>query len=84
MMCPIMGMMEHYFLLVSFSWMLIEGIQFYRMVNNVFYAWTTKLTVFYFLVAYAVPLLIFFITILTASFTEEDVLGAYAGYEPYL
>ena len=75
-----MGMMEHYFLLVSFMWMLIEGYQFYRMVNNAFYARTRQWTVFYIIVAYAVPLLIFLITILVASFNEEvGVLGAYTG-----
>jgi len=78
-----MGMVLHYFLLVAFMWMLIEGFELYRMVNHVFGASTSKLTIIYALLAYTVPLLIVVTTILTAVFIEEDFLNAYAGDETY-
>lgn len=76
-------MIVHYFLLVAFMFMLIEGFQLYEIVKHVFEAWTTKLTIIYVVVAYAVPLLILIITVVTASFVEEDVLKVYKKYETY-
>lgn len=76
-------MVLHHFLLVPFAGILIEGFQLIKIANNVFDVWATKLTVFYALVAYIVPLLIVLITIITASFIEENVLMAYSAYETY-
>lgn len=83
-MCPILGMSIHYFLLVSFMLLLIEGFQLYQIVKNVFEVWTTKLTVLYVIVAYTVPLLILIITVIMASFIEEDVWDVYRKYEMHL
>ena len=76
-------MVLHYFLLVAFMWMLIEGYQLYRIVTQVFDVLTTKLTIFYVLVAYIVPAVIVIATVLTATFIEDDFLKAYAGDETY-
>ena len=78
-----MGMVLHYFLLVAFMWMLIEGYQLYRIVTQVFDVLTTKLTIFYFLVAYILPAVIVIATVLTATSIEDDFLKAYAGDETY-
>lgn len=78
-----MGMVLHYFLLVAFMWMLIEGYQLYRIVTHVFDVLTTKLTIFYALVAYILPAVIVIATVLTATSIEDDFLKAYAGDETY-
>lgn len=80
-----MGAMLHYFLLVAYMWMLIEGFQLYRMVKNAFDGWTTKLTIFYVLVAYTVPLLIV-IVVLTAGDSDGSYYGPTVycqGYDHY-
>jgi len=77
-------MVLHYFLLVAFMWMLIEGYELHRMVNQIFGTLSSKLTIIYALLAYTVPLLIVVITMLTAVFIEEDFLDAYAGDETYV
>ena len=79
-----MGMVLHYFLLAAFMWMLIEGCELYRMVNQIFGTLRSKLTIIYALLAYTVPLLIVVITMLTAVFIEKDFLDAYAGDETYV
>ena len=79
-----MGIVLHYFLLVAFMWMLIEGYELHRMVNQIFGTLPSKLTIIYALLAYTVPLLIVVITMLTAVFIEKDFLDAYAGDETYL
>lgn len=74
-----MGMSIHYFLLVAFMWMFIDGYQLYRIVNNFFNVWTIKMTVFYVILGYTVPLLTLMLTALAASFIQGNVLMVYNG-----
>lgn len=87
-----MGVLLHYFLLVSFMWMFIEGVQLYRMTMNVFNVLTTKWTLAYIALAYTIPILIVGITVICASqFARNSqnetacngVINVYAGDETY-
>lgn len=76
-------MVLHYFLLVAFMWMFIEGFQLYRIVTNIFDSRTSK-TIFVVPLAYIIPLAIVIFTVAAAMFMEGDFIGAYAGDETYV
>jgi len=88
-----MGILLHYFLLVSFMWMFIEGVQLYRMTMNVFSVLTTKWTLAYMALAFTVPILIVGITVICASqfarnphkneTSFDGVKNVYAGDKTY-
>lgn len=87
-----MGILLHYFLLVSFMWMFIEGVQLYRMTLNVFSVLTTKWTLAYIALAFTVPILIVGVTVICASqfarnswndTASRGIINVYAGDETY-
>ncbi|KAK2909514.1 hypothetical protein Q8A67_005351 [Cirrhinus molitorella] len=58
--CAIVAALLHFFFLSAFSWMLLEGVQLYRMVVLVFH--TTLKHLYMYLVGYGVPLVIIIIS----------------------
>lgn len=67
--CRFVASMLHYFFLGVFSWMLLEGVQLYRMVVVVFN--TTIRPRYLFLTGYGVPLLI----VVVSAATRPDGYG---------
>ena len=85
-----MGILLHYMLLASFMWMFLEGFQLYRITLNVFDVWTKRWTIYYFVFAYTVPLIIVGTTVLISSYRPPDeainktgIQQVYSGDETY-
>lgn len=81
-----MGVLLHFFLLASFMWFFIDGLQMYRLATNVFKVLNSSIwtTYYYFALAYLVPLLVVLITEICASFSSIGLIGVYSGGEKYL
>ena len=67
--CQVIAVLLHYFFLVSFMWMLIEGVFLYFALVKVFITNTKQLTLVFTTVSYGLPLLYMGIITLPLGFT---------------
>ena len=76
-----MGIVLHLTLLISFSWMAVEGVRLFHFLMDVFSHRRRKLTRYYLIAGYGIPCVIVSITVLVAYVNEDDFLSAYTGDE---
>ena len=79
-----MGIVLHLTLLVSFTWMAVEGVRLYHLLTDVFSHQQRDFTLYYMIAGYAIPCVIVGITVLVAHLNEaEGIVSAYVGDETY-
>ena len=61
--CQVIAVLLHYFFLVSFMWMLMEGVVLYFIVIKVFVTNTKRYMLFFTIASYGIPLLYLGLTI---------------------
>lgn len=78
--CKAIAVLLHYFFLVAFMWMLMEGVVLYIILVQVFVTHPILYMIGFFLVSYGVPLLYLSLLTLPLGFSLQDQGMNYYGY----
>ena len=78
--CQVIAVLLHYFFLVSFMWMLMEGVVLYIILVRVFISNTKRYMIAFTLTSYGLPLLYMGLT-LPLGFALQTENTYYYGYE---
>ncbi len=78
--CQAIAVLLHYFFLVSFMWMLMEGVVLYVALILVFVKHEKRYMFGFFLASYGIPLLYLGLLALPLGFSLEDSAHHYYGY----